>query len=54
MSFKFGLAVACAMVLATSAQAETCGNTSKGFGGFIKQMKREADAAGVSASAVAV
>ena len=53
MSFKFGLVAAAALVLATSAQAETCGNTSKGFGGFIKQMKREADAAGVSPQAVA-
>ena len=54
MSFKFGLAAACALVLATSAKAETCGNTGKGFNAFIKEMKREADAAGVSASSVAI
>jgi lytic murein transglycosylase len=54
MSFKFALAAACALLLATSAQAETCGNTAKGFNTFIKEMKREADAAGVSASSVAI
>jgi lytic murein transglycosylase len=40
--------------LALPAHAETCGNTSKGFGNFIKEMKREAEAAGVSAEAVSV
>lgn len=41
-------------VAAGSAQAATCGNSSKGFGNFIKEMKSEASAAGVSAEAVAV
>jgi hypothetical protein len=51
MSFKYALAVAAVLGLAGGAQAATCGNTSKGFGGFIQEMKREADAAGVSAQA---
>jgi lytic murein transglycosylase len=42
------------LALAGAAQAETCGDTSKGFGAFIKQMKREADAAGVSPASVAI
>jgi lytic murein transglycosylase len=54
MSFKI-LAVATSLLLATvAAQAETCGNTSKGFAPFIKQMKKQADAAGVSPQSVAV
>jgi lytic murein transglycosylase len=54
MSFKTCILAASLLVVTGAAQAETCGNTAKGFGGFIKQMKREADAAGVSAQAVAV
>jgi lytic murein transglycosylase len=53
MFFKpaiLGLALVC---MAVTAEANTCGNSSKGFNGFIKQMKREADEAGVSANAVA-
>ncbi len=54
MSFKI-LALAATVFLATgAAQAETCGNTSKGFAPFIKQMKKQADAAGVSPQSVAV
>jgi lytic murein transglycosylase len=54
MSFKI-LAVATSLLLATvAAQAETCGNTAKGFAPFIKQMKKQADAAGVSPQSVAV
>ncbi len=54
MSFKT-LALAATLLLATgAAQAETCGNTSKGFASFIKQMKKQADAAGVSPQSVAV
>ncbi len=54
MSFKLVAVAASLLAFASSAQAATCGNTSNGFGGFIKQMKREADAAGVSAEAVSV
>ncbi len=54
MSFKSWALALCVVATTASAQAETCGNTAKGFNGFIKQMKREADAAGVSAPAVAV
>jgi lytic murein transglycosylase len=54
MSFKT-LALVASLLLATgAAQAETCGNTSKGFASFIKQMKKQADAAGVSPQSVAV
>ena len=54
MSFKI-LALAATVFLATgAAQAETCGNTSKGFAPFMKQMKKQADAAGVSPQSVAV
>jgi lytic murein transglycosylase len=54
MFLKACVVAASVLALAGRAQAETCGNTAKGFGGFIKQMKREADEAGVSAQAVAV
>jgi lytic murein transglycosylase len=54
MIFKTGVILAATISMIGLAQAETCGNTAKGFGGFIKQMKRDADAAGVSANAVAV
>jgi lytic murein transglycosylase len=54
MSLKIFALAASLFVLAGAAHAETCGNTAKGFGGFIKEMKREADAAGISAQAVAV
>ena len=54
MSFKI-LALAATVFLATgAARAETCGNTSKGFAPFMKQMKKQADAAGVSPQSVAV
>ncbi|MBL8790038.1 MAG: lytic murein transglycosylase [Rhizobiales bacterium] len=39
---------------ATAAVAQTCGNTSDGFGPFIQEMKREAAAAGVSKRSIAV
>lgn len=54
MLFKSTVVAATVLLMAASAQAETCGNTAKGFGGFIKQVKNEAAAAGVSAQAVAV
>jgi lytic murein transglycosylase len=43
-----------ALGLATPAAAATCGNTSKGFGPFIKAMKQEAVAAGVSAQSIKI
>jgi lytic murein transglycosylase len=54
MYFKSTVVAVAMGVMAATAQAETCGNTSKGFGNFIKQMKSEAAAAGVSAEAIAV
>ncbi len=54
MVFKSNVVAAAVLAMAATAQAETCGNTSNGFGGFMKQMKSEATAAGVSAEAVAV
>ncbi len=54
MSMKFSVAAAVLLALASGAQAQTCGNTAKGFNGFIKEMKREADASGVSPQAVSV
>jgi lytic murein transglycosylase len=54
MSFKTLALAATLLVAATAAHAETCGNTSKGFDKFIKEMKREADAAGVSAQSVGI
>jgi lytic murein transglycosylase len=48
-----GPALACLMLVGV-AQAATCSNSAKGFDGFIKSVKREADAAGVSPQAVAV
>jgi lytic murein transglycosylase len=48
-----GQALACFLV-ASTAQAATCSNSAKGFEGFIKSVKREADGAGVSPQAVAV
>jgi lytic murein transglycosylase len=54
MSLKFSFVAALVLSFSGQAEAATCGNTSNGFNGFIKQMKREADAAGVSAQTVAV
>lgn len=54
MSLKSWCVATTLFVVASAAHAETCGNTSKGFGGFIKQMKSEASSAGVSAQSVAV
>jgi lytic murein transglycosylase len=54
MSLKFSFVAAILLSFSGVAEAATCGNTSNGFNGFIKQMKREADAAGVSAQSVAV
>jgi lytic murein transglycosylase len=54
MSFKSVAVAASLFAFGTTAQAATCGNTANGFADFIKQMKREADAAGVSAQSVAV
>ncbi len=54
MSLKTLVVAASLLAVAPTANAATCGNSGKGFPAFIKQMKREADAAGVSASAVAV
>jgi lytic murein transglycosylase len=54
MTFKPLILAVSLLALAGSAQAMTCGNTSKGFGAFIKSMKQEADAAGVSPQSVAV
>ena len=54
MYFKSTVVAVAMSALAATAQAETCGNSSKGFGNFIKQMKSEAAAAGVSAEAIAV
>jgi lytic murein transglycosylase len=54
MSFKIWAVAASLLVCTGAAEAATCGNSAKGFGTFIKQMKREADAAGVSPQSVAV
>jgi lytic murein transglycosylase len=54
MSFKIYALAASLLLLTSTAHAASCGNTAKGFDGFIKQMKREADAAGVSPQSVAV
>lgn len=54
MFLKSTVVAAAVLAITATVQAETCGNTSKGFGGFIKQMKSEASAAGVSAQSVAV
>lgn len=53
MSFKSAVWALALVALPVAAEANTCGNSSKGFNSFIKQMKREADEAGVSASSVA-
>ncbi len=39
---------------ATPVAAETCGNTAKGFTGFIAEMREQASAEGVSAQSIAV
>jgi membrane-bound lytic murein transglycosylase B len=54
MLFKSTVAAAAMLSFAATAQAETCGSSGKGFDRFIKEMKREADTAGVSAEAVSV
>ena len=54
MFFKKLVLAAVFLALAGTAQAETCGNSAKGFDKFMKSVKREADAAGVSAQSVAV
>jgi lytic murein transglycosylase len=54
MILKSGLLAAFAFAMATAVSAQTCGNSAKGFAGFIKDMQREADAAGVSPQSVAV
>ncbi len=54
MSLKSAALAASLLVVTASAEAATCGNTGKGFNAFIKEMKREADAAGVSPQSVAI
>jgi lytic murein transglycosylase len=54
MLFKSAVVGAAVLAMTATGYAETCGNTSKGFSGFIKQMKSEASSAGVSAQSVAV
>jgi lytic murein transglycosylase len=54
VTFKSIVLAASLLAFIPSVQAQECGETSKGFGGFIKEMKREADAAGVSPDAVSV
>jgi lytic murein transglycosylase len=48
------LFLASTLLAATPALAETCGNTSKGFKGFISEMKQQAQAEGVSAQSIRV
>lgn len=40
--------------LLPAAAAETCGNTAKGFDGYMKSVRKQAAAAGVSAQSIAV
>jgi lytic murein transglycosylase len=54
MFFKSTVAAAALFAMAATAQAQSCGNTAKGFGGFIAEMKNEAAAAGVSDRSVSV
>jgi lytic murein transglycosylase len=54
MIFKSMVTAMVCVAFAGAAHAATCGNTAKGFDGYIKAVKREADAAGVSAAAVGV
>ena len=54
MSFKKCAMAAVFLALTGTAQAETCGNSAKGFDKYMKSVKREADTAGVSAQSVAV
>ena len=54
MIFRHVIPAVMCMALATAAQAATCGNSAKGFDGYIKSVKLEADAAGVSAQSVGV
>jgi lytic murein transglycosylase len=54
MSFKTVALAATLLALAGAAQAETCGNSAKGFDKYMKSVRREADAAGVSPQSVAV
>ncbi len=42
------LALAVLMAVSATAQAASCGNSAKGFQGFIKEFRKEAAAAGVS------
>jgi lytic murein transglycosylase len=53
MFFKSLALAASFLCVAATAQAESCGNTAKGFPAFIKGMQREAAGAGVSANAIA-
>ena len=43
------LAMAGVIAMGGAAEAATCGNSAKGFDGFLKQFRKEAAAAGVSA-----
>jgi lytic murein transglycosylase len=54
MIFKSLISAVMCMALASAVQAASCGNSAKGFDGYIKSVKREADAAGVSAQSVGV
>jgi lytic murein transglycosylase len=53
MFSKFWWAAVFLGALTITAQAETCGNTASGFGGFVKSMKQQAKSAGVSNQAIA-
>jgi lytic murein transglycosylase len=54
VTLKAAVLAAGLLALIPSAQAQDCGETAQGFGRFIKEMKREADAAGISPDAVSV
>ncbi len=54
MIFRTVLVVASLMSASAAAMAASCGNTEQGFSGFIKSVKKEAAAAGVSAQSIAV
>lgn len=54
MSFKFLACAAAFLALSLPAAAETCGNTVKGFDGFMKGVRKQAAAAGVSPQSIAV
>ena len=54
MASKILLFAAAMLAIMLPAQAETCGNTAKGFDGFMKSVRQEAAAAGVSKQSIAV